>query len=184
MNSLQEVADRSMVSPAHILNSMERLGIKDTGRTCAVQHSPIVEYINPETGRMSLQPGEKQLCGGRIFSSTSTGRDIPCGLCSIRETDCVMMASRSFWEKHAATEAAFERSLKFTHQTIIYSGFERKMNGIVEQGQTVFRSQLRKRMDEKATRDAEDRKDTIRQAKKRADINRAAAAMKRGEDLG
>lgn len=54
------------LSPDYFLKSMDRLGIKDSGRLCS--------------------------CGARIFFSSRTKSDIPCGACELKRHEAAIEA--------------------------------------------------------------------------------------------
>lgn len=184
MKNVQELQESAGVSPVHILNSMERIGIFDTGRTCGHEYAEVVQHHNPETGNFTLVPGDRHVCGVKIFESKTSNRDLACGACSIREIDCVAAVTQVFWAKRNGKEKEIDRQQRAANARIVYSGFEKRTNGIFAQAEKMFNHQLKKYLEEKRRRDDAERQDVVTQARKRAAINSAVAALKRGEELG
>lgn len=184
MKTINELQEKLGVTPAGVLAAMERIGITPTGRTCGREYAEVVEFRNPDTGIVSLQPGERKVCGAMIFESKSKNRDFSCGACDIREDDCVRETAQVFWAKKGGNPRRIERAMERANARIVYSGFESRTKTIFSSAEKLYNHELKKLLEAKREAEAAERQEVLKLAKRRADVNRAAMAMKRGEDLG
>jgi hypothetical protein len=140
-------------TPETIVRSMAGLGIIDTGTLCNVECSTVSWHEREENRELYYTVSDKRECGGRIFFSKNENKNLPCGNCAIRGSDCVEAVIRLLWKEKGTDERGISLLRNEVNNLIVYSGFEAAFDFIYTKAQKKFEYRWNELLDEKTKRE-------------------------------